>query len=157
MTLGNGHLCRGCRAHENDQTPRMGERDNAPYGIHVAISAPRRLIRNDGSILLNRNVTFEPTVEKGLNTKVKYALDKLLSVSLTELYADGDIKEFSKRARDWALFGLLTTPERKAKFHELAVLMRQGTPTDEAVKDAFGLSLQGLVGPPPFQWTVGSV
>ena len=38
-------------------------------------------------------------------------------------------------------FGLLTTAERRNRYRELAMLMRQGTPTDEAVNQAFGSSL----------------
>jgi hypothetical protein len=101
------------------------------------------LIRGDGSVLLNRNLTFVPTAEGTRQNSVHFDLPKLLSMRPGDFQA-GDYKEFMSRARDWAQFGLLTTPERRTQYQELATLMQQGEPVEEAVKDAFGMPLERL-------------
>jgi hypothetical protein len=97
------------------------------------------LIRDDGSMLLSRDGPFEPDMEKSAH--LKYDLATLLATTPGDLTNGGDWKAFSKRARDWAQYGLLTTPERRAHYRELAALMRQGTPVEQAVNDAFGAPL----------------
>ena len=108
------------------------------YVIGVSDVTNGLVIRDDGSILLSRESSFTPVVDKTVRTK--YDLFSLLSATPRDL-AGGDVKEFSNRARSWAQFGLLTTPERRAHYRELAILIRQGTPADEAVKQAFGAPL----------------
>jgi hypothetical protein len=95
------------------------------------------VIRDDGSVLLNRNLPFEPVQARGAAPQ-HYDLLKLLQVKASDLNAAVDFKEFMKVAREWAQFGLLTTPPRRAQYRELATLMRQGAPAQDAVKDAFG-------------------
>jgi len=51
---------------------------------------------------------------------------------------------FARRAHIWAQFGLLTGEQHRKQYHDLADLMRQGTPTEEAVATAFGISLKEL-------------
>jgi hypothetical protein len=111
------------------------------YQVGIANITNGLMIRDDGTVLINRNITFVPVVEKGAAAHTKYTLEKLLDTSPNDLSNSGDLKEFSRRAREWALYGLLTTTERKSKFHELAVLMRQGTPASEAIPQAFGAPL----------------
>jgi len=101
------------------------------------------LIRDDGSMILSRFVPFEPVVEKGKGSQIKYGLKELLDIT-PQQFASGDIREYSRRAREWAQFGLLTTPEHRKRFYELATLMRQGEPAEEAVRDAFEMSLEDL-------------
>ena len=65
----------------------------------------------------------------------------MLSTTARDLSSGVDWKEFSKRAREWAQYGLLTTPERRTRYRELAILMRQGSPAEEAFSQAFGLPI----------------
>jgi hypothetical protein len=102
------------------------------------------IIRSDGSVLLNRSVAFEPVADGAHRTQAHYDLEKLLSLRGTDFGPTLDYKEFSRRAREWAQFGLLTTEERRSHYRELALLMRQGEPVVEAVKDSFGVSLEQL-------------
>lgn len=113
------------------------------YQIGVANITNGLVIRKDGSVLLNRKVQFEPDVERGATKKVAYDLATMLDADGNDVMR-GDIKKFSRLAREWAQFGLLTLPERRAQFHELALLMRQGAKAAEAVPDAFGVPLQEL-------------
>jgi len=100
------------------------------------------IVNNDGSVLLSREQQFEPEQEK--QKRIKYDLKTLLQATGQDFTAGGDIREFVRRAREWALFGLLTTPERRERFFQLATLMRQGAPADEAVPEAFGVPLSEL-------------
>jgi hypothetical protein len=104
------------------------------------------LIRTDGSVLLNRNLTFVPTGETSSPNSIHYDLAKLLGVSAADLSNGVGYREFMSRARDWAEFGLLTTPERRTHYQELSLLMQQGESADDAVKDTFGVPLEQLVG-----------
>ena len=98
------------------------------------------MIRTDGSVLLNRNVSFEPLEEKRPAAHAPYDLLKLLEVRAADLNAGAaDYREFLRAARDWAEFGVLTTPQRRSQYRELATLMRQGAPAAEAMQDAFGV------------------
>ncbi len=109
------------------------------YQMGVANTLNGLLIRDDGSVLLNRDGPFEPDVTK--STHVKYDLATLLSTTGSDLSGNADWKDFMHRARDWAQFGLLGPAERRAHYRELATLMRQGTPAEEAVDRAFGVPL----------------
>jgi hypothetical protein len=102
------------------------------------------MIRSDGSVLLNRSVAFEPISDGAHRSQAHYDLEKLLSLRAMDFGATLDYKEFSRRAREWAQFGLLTTEERRSHYRELALLMRQGEPVADAVKDTFGVSLEQL-------------
>jgi hypothetical protein len=100
------------------------------------------LIREDGSALLSRDGSFEPEVDK--SAPVKYDLATLLTASGRDLSSSGDLKAFTRRAHEFAQYGLLTLPERRAHYRELAILMRQGVPAEQAVKQAFGVGLDEL-------------
>ncbi len=103
------------------------------------------VIREDGSAILNRSLPFAPEVTDASGTRAKFDLPTLLATTRTlGLFSQSDWKEFILRARDWAEFGLLTTPERRKQYRDLAELMRQGTPADEAVAQAFGMPLAQL-------------
>jgi hypothetical protein len=101
------------------------------------------VIRDDGSVLLNRDVLFEATIDNNTDQIRTLSLGRLLAITPTEINPS-NIRAYSLRAREWALFGLLTSPERKQGYRELAELMRQGTPAEEAVAEAFGMSLAQL-------------
>jgi hypothetical protein len=111
------------------------------YQIGVPNITNGLIIRDDGSVLLSRNIPFEPIADKRARTT--YNLAALLATTGQE-FASGDVREFSKRAREWAQFGLLTTPERRNQYFELATFMRQGAPAEEAVQQAFGVPLAQL-------------
>jgi hypothetical protein len=112
------------------------------YVIGVADVTNGLMVRDDGSVLLSREAPFEPVVEK--TAHAKYDLSTLLSTTYKDLSSGGDWKEFSKRAREWAQYGLLTSSDRRQHYRELAILMRQGTPADEAIRQAFALSLAAV-------------
>ncbi len=109
------------------------------YVIGVSDITNGLLIRDDGSILLSREASFRPVVDK--TVRAKYDLASLLSATYKDLSGGGSWEEFSNRARAWAQYGLLTTPDRRTHYRELAILMRQGTPAADAVSQAFGSSL----------------
>lgn len=109
------------------------------YQLGVANVTNGLLIRDDGSVLLSRDGPFEPIVES--SPRVKYDLATLLATTGRDLSNGGDWRSFSRRARELAQYGLLTTAEHRAHYRELAVLMRQGTPADQAVDQAFGVPL----------------
>jgi hypothetical protein len=100
------------------------------------------IIRSDGSVILNRTLPFEPTTDGDHRPQAHYDLEKLLSLRTADFGPALDYKEFMRRAREWAQFGLLTTDERRSRYRELATLMRQGEPVGDAVKDVFGIPLQ---------------
>jgi hypothetical protein len=102
------------------------------------------MIRNDASVLLNRNLPFEPVEPKSGTVHERYDLLRLLETQAADLNANGDYKEFVRLAREWAQFGLLTTEQRRDHYRELALLMRQGTPAPEAVKAAFGVPYEEI-------------
>lgn len=112
------------------------------YQIGVSNVTNGIVIRDDGTVLLSREGSFEPNVEK--YGHVKYDLARLLTTTGRDLSSGGDWKTFSRRARELAQFGLLTTAEHRAHYRELAALMRQGTPADQAVDQAFGVPLAEL-------------
>jgi hypothetical protein len=112
------------------------------YQIGVANITNGLLIRQDGSVLLSRDGPFAPDVEGG--KEKGYDLAALLSTTVRDMANGGDWRAFTKRARDWAQYGLLTGADRRAKYRELATLMRQGIPADEATVQAFGTPLAQL-------------
>jgi hypothetical protein len=114
-------------------------RDPPWFVFGVANLVNGLMIRTDGSVLLNRNLTFEPVNDKNATVHERYDLLKLLETTASDLNGRGDYKEFVRVAREWAQFGLLTTEQRRDHYRELALLMRQGTPAPDAVKGAFGV------------------
>ena len=100
------------------------------------------MFRPDGSILLNRNLPYR-AVNPSNHASTSYNLRQVLEMRPHD-FATADYPEFMLRARDWALFGLLTTPERRAQYREFAALMTQGESAADAVKDAFGVPLETL-------------
>jgi len=102
------------------------------------------MIRSDGSILLNRNVPFEPIDNNKRPQHETYDLPRLLRTSASDLNNAPDFRSFVAAAREWAQFGLLTTAEHRSQYRELTILMRQGVPAEDAVKEAFGSSLEQL-------------
>lgn len=102
------------------------------------------IIRSDGSVILNRSLPFEPTADGAHRPQAHYDFEKLLSLRTADFGAGIHYKEFMRRAREWAQFGLLTTDERRSHYRELATLMRQGEPAADAVKDTFGVPLEQL-------------
>lgn len=111
------------------------------YSIGVANLTNGAMIHSDGSALLSRDGPFVADTDKSASTK--FNLASMLDAKGSDLSA-GNWTPFMKLAREWAQYGLLTTPERKDHFRQLAALMRQGTPADMAVSQAFGMSLDEL-------------
>jgi hypothetical protein len=119
-------------------------RSNPPwFQFGVANLLNGLLIRTDGSILLNRKAQFEPIDTKHGNVE-PIDLPKLLSARVADLNGAATLKEYIRLAREWAQFGLLTTPQRRSQFQELAVLMRQGAPPADAIQGSFGASLEQI-------------
>jgi hypothetical protein len=115
------------------------------YQVGVSNLLNGLVIKDDGSILFSRTTAFLPEAEQTGGPRLRLDLPQLLALTRTsELHSQGDWREFYSRARDWATFGILTTPERKDHFRDLALSMRQGASADEAVKEAFGVSLEAL-------------
>jgi hypothetical protein len=113
------------------------------YTLGIAYLTDGAIIRDDGSVLLSRNAPFQPDTTPG--THSNYDLSSLLSATASDLAGSGtDWNAFISRAREWAQFGLLTTPERRAHYRELAMLMRQGTPAVEAVSNSFQSTLDSV-------------
>jgi hypothetical protein len=115
------------------------------YQLGVANLLNGLIIRDDGSVLLNRNSPFEPVVNGDRHARVHYDLEKLLQTGASDLAAGANYREFVHQAREWAEFGLLTTEERRSHYRELATLMRQGEPAADAVNDAFGVPFEQVV------------
>jgi len=97
-------------------------------------------IHDDGSVLLSEDVRFIPRVDQG-KTKTRYDLPTILATEWKSLPTAADVREFTLRAREWALFGLVTSSERQTQFRKLASLVRQGERPESAVQSAFGQSL----------------
>src|SRR5262249_26277856 len=113
------------------------------YQLGIANLLNGLIIRSDGSILLNRNMPFEPVDNGKRAPQVTYDLARVLQAGAADLNG-GDFKLFLAAAREWAQFGLLTTDQHRSQYRELAVQMRQGVPAEEAVKEAFSTSLEQL-------------
>jgi hypothetical protein len=95
------------------------------------------VIKPDGTVLLNRKLTFEAAVERGARHIDRFELAKLLDAR-PDAASPAAFNAFVPQAREWAIFGLLTLDERRKQYHELALLMRQGAPAEDAVLEAFG-------------------
>lgn len=113
------------------------------YQLGISHLTNGALIRDDGSVLLNRNVQFRP-VDAERRPKARYDLVTVLGMGAREANA-ADMDAFLAIAREFAKFGLLTTAERRSRYHELSVLMQQGAPLADAVREAFGMELAQLV------------
>lgn len=114
------------------------------YQLGVSNILNGLVMERDNSVLLSREQQFEPVDDRESRKSTKYTLANLLQADGRSFEGGGDIGEFVRRSREWAQFGLLTTPERRKNFLDLAKLMRQGTPAEEAVKEAFGVTLAEL-------------
>jgi hypothetical protein len=115
------------------------------YQLGVATLLNGLMIRPDGMVILSRTPAFLALVDdhKRASADARVDLPALLDAKPSGL-PPADYNEFSRRAHIWAQFGLLTTPERRKQYRDLADLMRQGTPAEEAVPVAFGISLAEL-------------
>jgi len=115
------------------------------YQVGVATLLNGLMIRPDGSVILSRNPAFLAVVDdhKRASADARVDLPALLDAKPSGL-PPADYNEFARRADIWAQFGMLTTPERRKQYRDLADLMRQGTPAEEAVHAAFGISLKEL-------------
>lgn len=115
------------------------------YQLGVATLLNGLMIRPDGMVILSRTPAFLAVVDdhKRASAEARVDLPALLDAKPSSLQP-ADYNEFSRRAHIWAQFGLLTTPERRKQYHDLADLMRQGTPAEEAVPAALGVSLKEL-------------
>jgi hypothetical protein len=115
------------------------------YQIGVANLLNGLMIRPDGMVLLSRNPAFLAVVDnhQRASDSARVDLPGLLDAKPSG-FSPADFNEFSRRAHIWAQFGLLTTEQRRKQYHDLADLMRQGTPTEEAAATAFGVSLKEL-------------
>jgi hypothetical protein len=124
----------------------IGRQYPAWYGIGISNLLNGLVIREDGAVLFNRSLPFAPDLSDNRGPRMKFELPNLLATARTNgLTTQTDWKEFILRARDWAQFGLLTSPTRRKQYRDLAELMRQGTPADEAVNQTFGVPLAQLV------------
>jgi hypothetical protein len=115
------------------------------YQLGIATLLNGLMIRPDGMVILSRNPAFLAVVDdhKRASADARLDLPALLDAKPAVL-SPADYNEFSRRAHVWAQFGMLTTQERRKQYHDLADLMRQGTPAEEAVPAAFGISLKEL-------------
>lgn len=114
------------------------------YQLGVSNILNGSVIENNGSVQLNRAQQFEPLNSRAAKKQARYDLAALLQMTSRSFANKGDIREFVSRARDWAQFGLLTTAEHRTQFLQLAELMRQGMPANDAVAQAFGMTLEEL-------------
>jgi hypothetical protein len=96
-------------------------------------------------VLLSRNPRFLAVVDdhQRASDSARVDLPALLDAKPSG-FTPADYNEFARRAHIWAQFGLLTGEQHRKQYQDLADLMRQGTPTEEAVATAFGISLKEL-------------
>jgi len=114
------------------------------YQLGIANLLNGVAIRSDGSVILNRNLPFEPLDSNKRVQHETYDLPRLLRAGAADLNQSADYKSFLAAAREWAQFGLLTTDQHRTQYRDLALMMQQGVPVEDAVKDAFGTSLAQL-------------
>ncbi|HKE87354.1 MAG TPA: hypothetical protein VKB50_26540 [Vicinamibacterales bacterium] len=100
-------------------------------------------VRPDGSVLFNRRLLFTAVVKGDEQPSALRTLQGLLATSYRDV-TQATYNEVAKRALEFAHFGLLTGPERQKQYRDLAALMRQGMSPQEAVPEAFGISLDAL-------------
>jgi hypothetical protein len=105
-----------------------------PLGISELVNGV--ILRNGGVVYFDHSAPFQPVL-KTRQASARYDLKHLLEATAADL-SGGDYREFLRRARSWAEFGLLMTPEQRAQYQELGLLMRQGADAEEAVQKAFG-------------------
>jgi hypothetical protein len=107
------------------------------YQLGVASLLNGLVIKPDGTVLLNRNLSYEAVVERGQRSAARIDLATLLG-QRPDVSSPAEFNVFVPHAREWAAFGLLTSDERRAQYHELALLMRQGAAVEEAMLEAYG-------------------
>ena len=107
------------------------------YQLGVAGLLNGLVIKPDGTVLLKRNLAYEAVVEREQRSAARVDLAKLLG-QRPDASSPAEFNAFAPQAREWAVFGLLTSDERRAQYHELALLMRQDAALEEAVLEAFG-------------------
>lgn len=107
------------------------------YQLGIASLLNGLVIKPDGTVVLNRKPLFNAKLESGEANADRIDVSQLLTHGTSNL-SSADFNALVERAHSWAQFGLLTTPERRAGYREMALLMRQGTPLDEASMQAFG-------------------
>lgn len=113
------------------------------YQLGVSHLVNGALPRDDGSVLVNRRLQFRPVDGPG-RAKTTYDLPTVLRMGSRDVNS-ADMLAFLAIAREFAAFGLLTTEQRRAQYRELSVLMQQGAPVEDAVRDAFGMDFAQLV------------
>lgn len=113
------------------------------FQLGVANLLNGAVVRADGTVLLNRKQTFTAVVQDNQRASQRLDLPALLAAEPKGL-SPADFNEIAKRAQTWAQFGLLTTEERRSQYRELALLMRQGAASAEAVPEAFDMTLDAL-------------
>lgn len=112
------------------------------YRLGVANLLNGLMIRPDGTVLLNRNPQFAAVVGENARPSTRFDLPALLDAK--HVRNSADFNELARRSHVWAQFGLLTTEEHRKQYEQLAVLMRQGAPAEQAVPAVFGVPLAEL-------------
>jgi hypothetical protein len=112
------------------------------YRLGVANLLNGLTIRPDGVVLLNRNPQFAAVVRESDRASPSFDLPALLDAQ--HVTNPAAFNELARRSHAWAQFGLLTTAEHRQQYQELALLMRAGTPAEQAVQTVFGSSLAEL-------------
>lgn len=112
------------------------------YRLGVANLLNGLTIRPDGTVLLNRNPQFAAVVGESARPSMRFDLPALLDAK--HVRSSADFNELARRSHVWAQFGLLTTEEHRKQYEQLAVLMREGAPAEQAVPGVFGVALREL-------------
>jgi hypothetical protein len=112
------------------------------YRLGVANLLNGLTIRPDGTVLLNRSPQFAAVVRESDRPRRRFDLPALLDAR--HVTNPADFNELARSSHAWAQFGLLTSDEHRRRYQDLAVLMRDGTPAEEAVQAAFGIALAEL-------------
>jgi hypothetical protein len=107
------------------------------YQLGVASLLNGVVIKPDGTVLLNRRLMLDAVDGKGARASARFDLAQMLEAQ-PAAESSTEIDAYVQRAREWAAFGLLTSDERRKQYHELALLMRQEAPLEEAMLEAFG-------------------
>jgi hypothetical protein len=107
------------------------------YQLGVAALLNGVVIKPDGTALLSRKPMFAARFETDERQAERMDLRALLEAGPTGL-SPANFNETAKRAHAWAQFGLLTSPELRSGYRELALLMKQGAPLEDASQEAFG-------------------
>lgn len=107
------------------------------YQLGVAALLNGVVIKPDGTALLSRKPMFAARFETDEKQAERMDLRALLETGPSKL-SPANFNETAKRAHTWAQFGLLTSPEHRSSYRELALLMKQGATLEEASQEAFG-------------------